>query len=229
VGRGFDPHPRSARLNGPVAQWSEQGTHNPLVVGSIPTWPTGNFRLAMLKKMEGETHVPSNNQLSEFDDIFAANQTFAASFEHSHLTGIATRGLAIVTCMDSRINPLAVTGMQAGDAKILRNAGARVTDDVLRTLVLATYLLGVKRVLVMPHTDCRMANNNEAEIHAMIDEQHGVDTRSIEFRTVDDQQSALISDVTRIRTFPLLPKDLVVVGAVYDVATGLLNTVDCDA
>ena len=173
--------------------------------------------------------VPSSNQPAEFDDIFAANRAFANSFEHSHLTGTATRGLAIVTCMDSRISPLAVVGMQAGDAKILRNAGARVTDDVLRTLVLATYLLGVKRVLVMPHTDCRMANNNEAEIHAMIDKQHGVDTRSIEFRTVDDQQSALISDVTRIRTFPLLPKGLVVVGAIYDVATGLLNTVDCDA
>ena len=173
--------------------------------------------------------VPSSSQPAEFDDIFAANQAFANSFEHSHLTGTATRGLAIVTCMDSRISPLAVVGMQAGDAKILRNAGARVTDDVLRTLVLATYLLGVKRVLVMPHTDCRMANNNEAEIHAMIDKQHGVDTRSIEFRTVDDQQSALFSDVTRIRTFPLLPKDLVVVGAIYDVATGLLNAVDCNA
>ena len=173
--------------------------------------------------------VPSSNQSAEFDDIFAANQAFANSFEHSHLTGTATRGLAIVTCMDSRISPLAVVGMQAGDAKILRNAGARVTDDVLRTLVLATYLLGVKRVLVMPHTDCRMANNSEAEIHAKINKQHGVDTRSIEFRTVDDQQSALIGDVIRIRTFPLLPKDLVVVGAIYDVATGLLNAVDCDA
>ncbi len=174
-------------------------------------------------------NVPSSNQPAEFDDIFAANHSFASSFEHSHLTGTATRGLAIVTCMDSRISPLAVVGMQAGDAKILRNAGARVTDDVLRTLVLATYLLGVKRVLVMPHTDCRMANNNEAEIHAMIDKQHGVDTRSIEFRTVDDQRAALISDVRSIRNFSILPKDLVVVGAIYDVATGLLNTVDCDS
>ena len=119
--------------------------------------------------------------------------------------------------------------MKAGDAKILRNAGARVTDDVLRTLVLATYLLGVKRVLVMPHTDCRMAKNNEAEIHAMIDEQHGVDTRSIEFRTVDNQQSALVGDVRSIRAFSLLPKDLVVVGAIYDVASGLLKMVDCDS
>ena len=174
-------------------------------------------------------NVPSSNPPAEFDDIFAANHSFASSFEHSHLTGTATRGLAIVTCMDSRISPLAVVGMQAGDAKILRNAGARVTDDVLRTLVLATYLLGVKRVLVMPHTDCRMANNNEAEIHALIDKQHGVDTRSIEFRTVDDQRAALISDVRSIRNFSILPKDLVVVGAIYDVATGLLNTVDCDS
>lgn len=171
--------------------------------------------------------MPNSNQPAEFDDIFAANQAFANSFEFSHLTGTASRGLAIVTCMDSRISPLAVVGMQAGDAKILRNAGARVTDDVLRTLVLATYLLGVKRVLVMPHTDCRMANNNEAEIHAMINEQHGVDTRSIEFRTVADQRSALISDVTSIRAFSLLPKDLVVVGAIYNVATGLLDAVDC--
>ncbi len=173
--------------------------------------------------------MPNSNTPVEFDDIFAANQSFATSFEDSHLTGTASRGLAIVTCMDSRINPLAVVGMQSGDAKILRNAGARVTDDVLRTLVLATYLLGVRRVLVMPHTDCRMANSNEAEIHAMIDEQHGVDTRNIEFRTVDDQQSALVSDVRSIRDFSLLPKDLVVVGAIYDVATGLLNTVDCDS
>ena len=83
--------------------------------------------------------------------------------------------------MDSRISPLAVVGMQAGDAKILRNAGARVTDDVLRTLVLASYLLGVNRVLVMPHTDCRMASADEATIHATIQDQFGVDTRSLEF------------------------------------------------
>ena len=77
----------------------------------------------------------------EFQDVLSANEQFVSSFEHSELTGTARRGLAIVTCMDSRISPLAATGMQAGDAKILRNAGARVTDDVLRTLVLASYLL----------------------------------------------------------------------------------------
>ena len=72
-----------------------------------------------------------------FDDIFQANQQFASAFKSSELTGRAARGLAIVTCMDSRIDPLRVVGMAPGDAKILRNAGARVTEDVLRTLVLA--------------------------------------------------------------------------------------------
>ena len=143
---------------------------------------------------------------NEFADVLSSNEEFVQGFRHSGLTGTARKGLAIVTCMDSRISPLAVVGMEAGDAKILRNAGARVTDDVLRTLVLASYLLGVNRVLVMPHTDCRMASADEATIHATIKDQFGVDTRSLEFRTVSDQRSALAIDVTRIRSYPLLQK-----------------------
>ncbi len=100
--------------------------------------------------------------------------------------------------------------MKSGDAKILRNAGARVTEDVLRTLVLATYLLGVKKILVMPHTNCRMASAEEADIHAHIQSEFGVDTRSLEFRTVKDQEKALALDVSRIRAFPFLNKDVVV-------------------
>jgi carbonic anhydrase len=161
-----------------------------------------------------------------FADIFSANETFVEGFQHSELTGTARKGLAIVTCMDSRISPLAVVGMQAGDAKILRNAGARVTDDVLRTLVLASYLLGVNRVLVMPHTDCRMARDDEATIHATIEEQFGVDTRSLEFKTVSDQRAALKLDISRIRAYPLLRSGVVVRGAIYDVTTGRLSPVD---
>ena len=159
--------------------------------------------------------------------MLAANVQFASGFEHSELTVTARRGLAIVTCMDSRISPLAVTGMQAGDAKILRNAGARVTDDVLRTLVLASYLLGVNRVLVMPHTDCRMAIADEASIHATINEQFGVDTSSLEFRTVSNQRQALAEDIARIRSYPLLQKGVSVAGAIYNVSTGQLEPVDC--
>jgi carbonic anhydrase len=125
--------------------------------------------------------------------------------------------------MDSRIAPLAIVGMKPGDAKILRNAGARVTEDVLRTLVLATHLLGVTRVLVMPHTDCRMATGSEPEIHQAIFEASGVDTRSMEIRTVKDQRAALELDLVRLRTYPLLPKSLEVAGGFYDVKSGKLD------
>ena len=163
----------------------------------------------------------------KFEDLLKANAEFVEGFQHSELTGTARKGLAIVTCMDSRISPLAVVGMQAGDAKILRNAGARVTDDVLRTLVLASYLLGVNRVLVMPHTDCRMAIADEASIHATIQEQFGVDTTSLEFRTVSNQRVALAEDLARIRSYPLLQKGVSVAGAIYNVSTGQLEPVNC--
>ena len=171
--------------------------------------------------------MPEKFPNADFDDVLKANAEFSRSFAFAGQPGRAGRGLAIVTCMDSRISPLAVVGMQAGDAKILRNAGARVTEDVLRTLVLATYLLGVDRILVMPHTDCRMAQTQESDIHETIAEQYGVDTRSLEFRTVVDQRAALITDVTRIRSFPLIPSTVAVAGAIYDVHTGSLDPVDC--
>ena len=157
----------------------------------------------------------------------AANDEYIKTFKYSGLTGVAQKGLAIVTCMDSRINPLSIMGMQSGDAKILRNAGARVTEDVLRTLVLATYLLGVKKILVMPHTNCRMASAEETDIHEHIQNEFGVDTRSLEFRTVKDQEKALALDVSRIRAFPFLSKDVVVGGAIYDVTTGKITPIDC--
>lgn len=163
--------------------------------------------------------------MSEFDDLFAANRDFVKEFKSQDLTGEAKKGLAIVTCMDSRIDPLRIVGMSAGDAKILRNAGARVTEDVLRTLILATYLLNVSRVLVMPHSDCRMATGTEDEIHNAIFEKSGVDTRGIEIKTVTDQIDALKSDLIKIEQFPFLPKGIAIVGAIYDVKSGKLTKI----
>jgi carbonic anhydrase len=162
-----------------------------------------------------------------FKDALVANDEYIKTFKYSELTGTAQQGLAIVTCMDSRINPLSVVGMKSGDAKILRNAGARVTDDVLRTLVLATYLLGVQRILIMPHTNCRMAQVDDVEIHREIDTKYGIDTSEIEFKTVPDQRQALIEDVRKVRSYRLINKDVVVGGAIYDVATGKITPVDC--
>lgn len=161
----------------------------------------------------------------KFADILSANSAFSQSFVDSGKTGQALRGLAVVTCIDSRIDPLRLLGMQSGDAKIVRNAGARVTEDVLRTLVLATHLLNVDRILVMPHTDCKMASAEEQEIHSEIKAQSGVDTRSLEFRTVKDQEAALKKDVDRVRAFPLIKSDTVVAGAIYDVHSGQLQPI----
>ena len=164
--------------------------------------------------------------MENFADLLKANEEYVSVFTKEELTGYAKKGLAIVTCMDSRIDPLRIVGMHAGDAKILRNAGARVTEDVLRTLVLATHLLGVTRVLVMPHTDCRMATADESEIHQQIKAASGIDTRGIEIRTVSDQNKALFQDIQRIESYPLLPDGIKVMGAIFDVKTGLLSPIN---
>lgn len=161
-----------------------------------------------------------------FTDVLESNAAHADAYRGSSLTGRAARGLAVVTCIDSRIDPLAALGMLAGDVKILRNAGARVTEDVQRTLLLATYLLGVDRILIMPHTDCRMVGPTEADIHATIRSESGMDTRSIEFRTSSDVDASLGQDIVRVRANPLLPPGTRVGGAVYDVHTGRLRPLE---
>lgn len=167
-------------------------------------------------------HVSDTTSSTDaFADLISANESYTKTFSLGGLKPIAARGLGLVTCMDSRIEPLDALGLQPGDAKILRNAGARVTDDTLRTLVLAVYLLGVDRVLVMPHTRCKMASvENDQVVHDTIWEEYGVDTRSLDFHTDNDQLGALQHDLERIRHHPLLPADLPVTGAIYDVDTG---------
>lgn len=169
--------------------------------------------------------VAKGRLMDKFNDLLRANEEFAQTFTSKNLTGTAVKGLAIVTCMDSRIDPLRIVGMHPGDAKILRNAGARVTEDVLRTLVLATHLLGVNRVLVMPHTDCRMASTDEAGIHAAISSKSGVDTRSLDFQTTSDQSGSLLKDIIKIESYPLLHNEVRVMGAIYDVRSGTLEPV----
>lgn len=159
-----------------------------------------------------------------FDDVLAANARFAETHRSSGLEARAAKGLAVLTCMDSRIDPLRMLGLGPGDAKILRNAGARVTDDVLRALVLATYLLGVDRVMVVAHTRCRMAGGDETGVHAAIAAAGGPDTRSLSFLTTDDQEASLRSDVQRVRSWPYLP-GIAVGGFVYDLDAGRVRHV----
>lgn len=159
-----------------------------------------------------------------FADVVSANASYADRYELAGLPARAARGLGVLTCMDSRIDPLAMLGLAPGDAKILRNAGARVTDDVLRTLVLASYLLGVDRVMVVVHTGCRMTTDSEGAVHSAIRSAGGPDTRSIPFLTTDDQVASLLSDVQRVRSWPYLG-NVVVGGFIYDIQTGGLQQV----
>lgn len=162
---------------------------------------------------------------ADFADVLESNRGYAASFELAGLPAAAARGLAIVTCMDSRIEPLAMLGLRPGDAKIIRNAGARVTPDVLRTLVLATHALGVTRVMVVAHTRCKMSSATQEEVEQLIAEQSGVDARSLDFHLITDQRSTLSRDVQAIRSWPFLPSGLPVGGFIYDVDTGRLEIV----
>ena len=161
-----------------------------------------------------------------FDDVLHANGQFAAHYEPTSVPGRAARGLAIVTCMDSRLDPLRMLGLAKGDAKILRNAGARVTDDVLRTLILAVHLLDVSRVMVVAHTGCRMSGLEDSDIHDAIARSADLDTRSIDFGAVKDQQAILNHDLQRVRSSPYLSDSVAVIGCIYDLDTGLLNVVE---
>jgi carbonic anhydrase len=165
--------------------------------------------------------VPSDQK---FADVLAANETYAHDFRLAGLQAHAARGLAVLTCIDSRIEPLAMLGLRPGDAKILRNAGARVTDDVLRTLVLASFLLGVDRAMVIAHTNCRMAAGSEDDVHAAVEEAGGPDTRSLAFLVTSDQEATVHADVQRVQSWPYLTR-LRVGGFLYDVDTGRITQI----
>lgn len=161
---------------------------------------------------------------SIFSDVLEGNERYAASYELGGLAPVAARGLAVLTCMDSRIDPLGMLGISRGDAKIMRNAGARVTDDVLRTLVVATYLLGVSRFMVVAHTSCRMVGVSETGVHEAITAAGGPDTRSLSFLTADDLEVAVRDDVQRVKSFPYL-SGLSVAGFRYRIETGVLEPI----
>jgi carbonic anhydrase len=160
---------------------------------------------------------------SAFTDVLDANRAYATGFNLAGLEPQAARGLGILTCMDSRIEPLALLGLVPGDAKILRNAGARVTDDALRSLVLAIHLLGVDRIAVVAHTRCKMTEATDAELQEMITDLAGASADGWAFHAVPDQVETLRSDLAILRGCPLVPARVVLGGFVYDVDTGLLS------
>ena len=160
---------------------------------------------------------------SAFDDLLSANRRYAETFTLSGFDGVAHAGVAIVTCMDSRIDPLGIIGLEPGDAKIFRNPAGRVTEQALEALVIGVHLLNVNRVLVVPHTRCAMVTTTQDELRERVGASAGQDASWQTFGVVADQKAALTDDVRKVRSHPLIPDSVDVGGFIYDVDTGLLN------
>ncbi len=160
-----------------------------------------------------------------FDDLLSANRTFAQTFELADFDGVAHAGVAMVTCMDSRIDPLRMIGLQPGDAKILRNPGGRVTDQALVALVVGVNLLSVRRIMIVQHTRCAMASSTEQDMLRRLGEASGEDASWMTVGVITDQRATLREDVIRVRSHPLIGGSVLVGGFLYDVDTGLLGQV----
>ena len=160
-----------------------------------------------------------------FDDLLAANREFAEHFSLSGFDGVAHAGVAMVTCMDSRIDPLGMIGLSPGDAKILRNPGGRVTDQALVALVLGVHLLDVERILVVEHTRCAMASASEDELRRKVGQSAGVDASWMSLGVIEDQRTTVRADVQKVLAHPLIGDHVLVGGFLYDVDTGLLEPV----
>lgn len=157
--------------------------------------------------------------------MLEANQIYASTFSLADLPPLASAGFELVTCMDTRIDPLAVLGLRPGEAKIVRNAGGRVTKDVLRSLALATHFLGVREVAVMHHTGCALAGTTDQEVRSRLPEQQRSGIAGWELLAMPEPEAALATDVAAVRSFSALPVDVKVEGWRYDVATGLVHRI----
>jgi len=158
-----------------------------------------------------------------FEELLEANADYASSFTHAGIDGRAAKAFCLVTCMDTRIEPLGALGLSVGDAKILRNAGGRVTEDVLRSLVLATNFLGVRAVAVMHHTGCALANSDDSKIADALGERQRAATKGWSWLSMPDPDAALSTDVEAIRGCGGLAEGVSVEGWRLDVDTGAIS------
>lgn len=166
-----------------------------------------------------DEHAFARHNRGMFDDLLKANRRYAENFDLAGLPGRAAVGFALVTCIDSRVEPLTALGLRPGDAKIIRNAGGRVTDDVLRSLVLATGLLGVTRIAVMHHSSCALAGRSDDQLREMLAPAQAA-ALSWSLRGMPHPDAALAEDVDRVAGCPALPPSIPVAGWRYDVQTG---------
>lgn len=164
--------------------------------------------------------------MSEVPKLLEANEAFAASFDQGDLEIPPSRGVLVLTCIDARIDPAGILGLELGEAHVLRNAGGRATDDAIRSATISSWLLGTREYVVIHHTDCGMTKFTDDVLHAKIREATGADVSGDEYLSFSDLDQSLREDVARLRDLKTLPEGVTVAGFVYDVRTGVLREVE---
>lgn len=162
--------------------------------------------------------------MSLVDELLAANATFAAGFAEAQAPSRPARRLAIVTCMDARIDVERMLGLRAGDAHILRNAGGVVTEDVIRSLVISQRLLGTQAIVLVHHTDCGMLTFRDDDLRRTIEQEVGI-RPPFAFDAFPDLAADLQQSVRRLLASPFLPHKDEIAALIYDVHTGRLTRV----
>ena len=163
--------------------------------------------------------------MSYFENFMKANQAYVDLHGTSHLPIKPKTKVAIVTCMDSRLHVAQALGLALGDAHILRNAGGRVTEDMIRSLVISQQQMGTREIVVLHHTDCGAQTFKNEEFAAFLNQELGVDVSGQDFLPFIDVEESVREDVALLRQSPLIPADVEISGAVYDVDTGRMTIV----
>jgi carbonic anhydrase len=158
------------------------------------------------------------------DEVLHNNERYAATFDRGNQPPGPARGVLVLTCMDARVDPNAILGLEHGDAHVFRNAGGIATDDTIRSLAISQRLIGSDEVIVMQHTRCGMLDIEEEEFRRRLADETGVEP---EWRigAFDDLDENVRRSVARIRESPFVPNTDAVRGFVYDVETGRLREV----
>ncbi len=164
--------------------------------------------------------------MSYFENFLKANQAYVELHGELHLPIKPKTKVAIVTCMDSRLHVAPALGLALGDAHILRNAGGRVTEDMLRSLVISQQQLGTREIVVLHHTDCGAQTFQNKDFQEHLKRELGVDVSDQDFLPFQDIDESVREDMRLLKDSPLIPDDVVISGAVYDVDTGRMIVVE---
>lgn len=163
--------------------------------------------------------------MSYFEQYLKANEAYVALHGTAHLPLPPRTRVAILTCMDSRLHVAQALGLALGDAHILRNAGGRVTEDMIRSLAISQQLMGTREIVVLHHTDCGAERLTNASFAQHLHQELGVDVGEMDFLPFTDIEDSVREDVNKLKTSPLIPDDVVISGAIYDVDTGKMSPV----